>query len=66
MIKHNSNSMVLKGIHKIRKEISKKTNTMTAEEEINYWHQMVEKGLKESGFRLTSTPQGKKILRETK
>ena len=66
MIKHNSNSMVLKEIHKIRKEISKKTNTMTAEEEINYWHQMVEEGLKESGFRLIITPQGKKILRETK
>jgi hypothetical protein len=66
MIKHNSNSMVLKEIHKIRKEISKITNTMTAEEEINYWHQMVEKGLKENGFRLIITPQGKKILRGIK
>jgi hypothetical protein len=66
MIKHNSNSVVFKEIHKIRKEISKKTKTMTAEEEINYWHQMMEKGLKENGFRLIITPEGKKILRKTK
>jgi len=65
MIKRNSNSIILDEIHKIRKDISKKTKTMTAEEEINYWHQMAEEGLKESGFRLITTPHGKKILKKT-
>jgi hypothetical protein len=66
MKKQETYSRVLKDLHKIRRIISKETDDMTAEEEINYWHQMVEEGLKESGFRLIITPQGKKILRETK
>ena len=66
MKKLGTSSNALKEIHKIRKIISKETKDMTAEEEINYWHQMVEEGLKKSGFRLVTTPQGKKILRKTK
>jgi len=65
MTKYSSNSKVLEEIHNIRREISKKTKTMTAKEEISYWHQMVEEGLKESGFRLITTPHGKKILKKT-
>lgn len=66
MTKYSSNSKVLEEIHKIRKEISKRTKTMTAKEEIDYWHKMAVEGLNKSGFRLITTPQGRKILRETK
>jgi hypothetical protein len=63
MKKQKTHSRVLEDLHKMRRIISKETDDMTAEEEINYWHQMVEKGLKKNGFRLIITPQGKKILR---
>ena len=66
MKKLSVSANALKEIHKIRRIISKETKDMTAKEEIIFWHKMMEEGLKKSGFRLITTPQGKKILRETK